>query len=45
MFCCKADVALHQPALNGRAESLTKRVKMPLMMYYRKLAFNGLDLS
>ena len=45
MFCCKVDVALHQPAINRRAESLTKQVKMPLMMYYRKLEFNGLDLS
>ncbi|MDT8282107.1 MAG: fused MFS/spermidine synthase [Gammaproteobacteria bacterium] len=45
MFCCKAEVALHQPAINRRAESLTKMLKMPLMMYYRKLRFNGLDLS
>lgn len=45
MFCCKADVALHQPAINRHAESLTKQVKMPLMMYYRKLEFNSLDLS
>jgi len=36
---------LHQPALNARAETLTKLVKMPLMMYYRKLKLNGLDLS
>ena len=45
MFCCKETVALHQPAVNARAEALTKRVKMPLMMYYRKLEINGLDLS
>jgi len=45
MFCCKSDIALHQPALNARAEALTKLVKMPLMMYYRKLELNGLDLS
>jgi len=45
MFCCKRAVALHQPAINARAEALTKQVKMPLMMYYHKLAFNGLDLS
>ena len=45
MFCCKSDIALHQPALNARAEALTKLVKVPLMMYYRKLEFNGLDLN
>ena len=42
MFCCKSDVALHQAAVNARAEALTKLSKMPLMMYYRKLEFNGL---
>lgn len=45
MFCCKKDIAIHQAELNARAEALTKRVKMPLMMYYRKLEYNGLDLS
>ena len=45
MFCCKSDVALHQQTVNARAEALTKLTKMPLMMYYRKLEFNGLDLS
>lgn len=44
MFCCKSHVALHQPAVNARAEALTKLVKMPLMMYYHKLEINGLDL-
>lgn len=44
MFCCKRGVALHQPALNLSAEALTKLLKMPLMMYYRNLEFNGLDL-
>lgn len=37
MFCCKAAVVLHQPEINGRAELLTKQVKMPLMFYYRNL--------
>ncbi len=45
MFCCKSHFALHQPEVNARAEALTKLVKMPLMMYYRKLELNGLDLS
>jgi len=45
MFCCKGSVALHQPALNALAESLAKRLKMPLMTHYRKLEYNGLDLS
>ena len=37
MFCCKATVALHQADVNWRAELLTKRLKMPLMHYYRDL--------
>lgn len=37
MFCCKSVVALHQPEVNWRAESLTKLVKLPLMQYYRHL--------
>ena len=37
MFCCKRDVALHQPELNRRAELMAKQVKMPLMQYYRHL--------
>lgn len=37
MFCCKSAVDLHQAAVNWRAESLTKLVKMPLMQYYRNL--------
>jgi spermidine synthase len=37
MFCCKRAVALHEPEINWRAECLTKRMKMPLMQYYRKL--------
>jgi spermidine synthase len=37
MFCCKGAVALHQPEVNWRAESLTKLMKMPLMQYYRHL--------
>jgi spermidine synthase len=45
MFCCKHSVALHQPALNARAEALAKLLKMPLMLHYRKLEYNGLDLS
>ena len=38
MFCCKRAVALHTPEVNWRAELLTKRVKMPLMQYYRQLS-------
>jgi spermidine synthase len=41
MFCCKRAVALHQPELNRDAELLTKRVKLPLMQYYRDLLGNG----
>jgi len=37
MFCCKHAFALHTPEVNWRAELLTKRVKMPLMQYYRQL--------
>lgn len=37
MFCCKDTIALHEPDINWRAECLTKRVKMPLMQYYRHL--------
>jgi spermidine synthase len=37
MFCCKGAVALHQAEINRRAELLTKKVKMPLMQYYRQL--------
>jgi spermidine synthase len=40
MFCCKRTVALHTPDLNWRAELLAKRVKMPLMQYYRQLRLN-----
>jgi spermidine synthase len=40
MFCCKDVVALHQPSVNSRAESLAKRMKMPLMHYYRGLVRN-----
>lgn len=36
LFCCKGEVALHQPLLDIQAEALTKRVEMPLLYYYRK---------
>jgi spermidine synthase len=45
MFCCKRSVALHQPEVNARAEALAKLLKMPLLVHYRRLEFNGLDLS
>jgi spermidine synthase len=38
MFCCKRAVALHTHEVDWRAELLTKRVKMPLMQYYRQLS-------
>ena len=38
MFCCKRAAALHTPDFNWRAELLAKRVKMPLMQYYRQLS-------
>lgn len=40
MFCCKDAVPLHQPSVDARAESLLKRVKMPLRDYYRSLVRN-----
>lgn len=45
MFCCEANVTLHEDKLEARAEALAKLVDMPLMPYYRKLEYNGLDLS
>jgi len=39
MFCCKNRIALHESEVNWRAVCLTKRVKMPLMHYYRHLSF------
>ena len=37
LFCCKRAVALHTPDLNWRAELLARKVKMPLLQYYRQL--------
>ena len=40
LFCCKGRVAIHQPDMNAQAESLAKRLKMPLREHYRKLEYN-----